>query len=77
MGWPRPFLRRRSVGYWNDLGNIKIELDEFAEDQAIPAGVVPSKQVLQKLGRYDLAKGIEKAGGFRKARAALTMSLEQ
>lgn len=64
MQWGMPVKRRRKRGYWARYESIQAELDVLAEEQGSEKGVIPSKSSLRALGRYDIAKAIEKKGGF-------------
>jgi hypothetical protein len=64
MCWAMPLKRRRKRGYWARYENIQAELDLLAEEQGSEKGLIPSKSSLRALGRYDIAKAIEKKGGF-------------
>lgn len=62
--------RRRSRGYWDDVLNIKAEIDSLVEDEALQADVLPSKWSLKALGRYDVAKAYERHGGAARVRSS-------
>jgi len=68
--------KRKPKGYWNDLGNLERELAAFIAEQALPAGVVPSKAQMLDAGRRDLAKAIERLGGANEVADMFRMEVQ-
>lgn len=64
LAWKHTPKVRRKPGFWADMNNVKAELDNLADEEGMPRGVIPTKARLQQLGRYDLTKAIERKGGF-------------
>ena len=70
LQWPKPQIRKKKVGYWRALSNIKTELDELTFDLGRPVGQMPPKAMIVAAGRLDLTRGIDRYGGLTKVRTA-------
>ncbi|CAI7792440.1 unnamed protein product [Closterium sp. NIES-53] len=57
-------VARKPRGYWDDLANLKQEVLQFQMDHNLPHNKMPSRMLLQKHGRGDLARTFEKWGGL-------------
>lgn len=63
LQWSIAKVTRRPRGYWGVMANLQHELDLFNDEFDQPMDSIPRKSYMQKLGRYDLAKGLERNGG--------------
>lgn len=63
LQWSVAKVTRRPRGYWSIIANVQNELDLFNDEFDQPMDSIPRKSFLQKLGRYDLVKGLERNGG--------------
>ena len=68
LQWSIAKVTRRPRGYWNAMANVQHELDLFNDEFDQPMNSIPRKSYMQKLGRYDLVKGLERNGGARLVR---------
>lgn len=57
LGWSR--AQARPKGFWNDLGNIRSEIDTFVQSNGLDPGVMPGKRDLLRAGRYDRSRAVE------------------
>jgi hypothetical protein len=63
LHWSIAKVTRRPRGYWSCISNLQHEIDLFNDEFDLPMDSIPKKSSLQKLGRYDLLKGLERNGG--------------
>jgi hypothetical protein len=75
LQWSVAKVSRRPRGYWCKLPNVKAELDVLIDEFALPMQCVPRKSFLEKVGRYDLWKGLERNGGAEAVRVCLCVYL--
>lgn len=69
LQWSIAKVTRRRRGYWSIMANVQHELDLFNDEFDQPMDTIPRKSYMQKLGRYDLAKGLERNGGAKVVRS--------
>jgi len=63
LGWRLAYKSRKPRGYWTSLDNMRLELKAFAEQEGLEDGKMPTRLHLQRAGRYDIARALEKWGG--------------
>ena len=71
LGWPdvpykirrRTATKKKKQSFWT-LSAVKHEIELVIAQHDLPKKVLPSKQELRNLGRYDVAKAILNQGGF-------------
>ncbi|CAI5984001.1 unnamed protein product, partial [Closterium sp. NIES-65] len=66
-------VARKPRGYWDDLANLKQEVLQFQMDHNLPHNKMPSRMLLQKHGRGDLARTFEKWGGLHEVARMLDL----
>ncbi|MEW5858037.1 MAG: hypothetical protein AB1861_11740, partial [Cyanobacteriota bacterium] len=64
----------RTSGYWDDFFNLKREILAFIDDRGA-AGMMPTRQELQKAGLSSLGKAISQHGGFHVVAEKLGLKL--
>lgn len=77
MGWALKTKARRPRGYWQNLDNLKDELESFVEDHNLAPGVMPTKNELRLHQRNDLRRAIEQMGGLRAVSESVQMKMVQ
>jgi hypothetical protein len=68
--WALRRQTRRPRGYWRNLDNIRVELDQVAFEHRMPHGVIPTKARMRALNRYDVIKAMEAMGGMLAVRTS-------
>lgn len=63
LQWSVAKEARRPRGYWGSADNIRAEVDLFNDEFHLQRGTVPQKSFLRKMGRFDIIKALERAGG--------------
>lgn len=63
-------MKRKRPGYWNSFDTLRIELEPYIRQY----GYLPSRGMLEKLGRKDLVKAIYKHEGFKKVAEKLNVN---
>ncbi|KAK9813756.1 hypothetical protein WJX73_007148 [Symbiochloris irregularis] len=71
MGWTMKSRGKRPWGWWDDIANVRSEVDEYTKLAGLPARHMPSKASVVKAGRHDLARAIERWGGLYQLAEAL------
>jgi hypothetical protein len=56
-------VRRKPRGYWNEIANVENEVLSCIAERGLKPGVMPSRPQLEELGRFDIARALEKHGG--------------
>lgn len=56
-------VRRKPRGYWNEIANVEMEVRRCIAERGLEPGVMPSRPQLEELGRFDIARALEKHGG--------------
>eukprot|EP00249_Psilotum_nudum_P020846 c27871_g1_i2 orf=79-2469(+) len=56
---------RKPKGYWDSIHNLKQEVIRFQQEHGFDKEIMPSRKSMEKSGRYDLARALEKWGGLR------------
>lgn len=64
LGWELQVPSRKPKGYWDSLPNVKLEIDEFINQNNLQSSVMPLKNDFVRAGRNDIARAIEKWGGL-------------
>jgi hypothetical protein len=54
---------RKPRGYWNEIANVEREVRRCVAERGLEPGVMPSRPQLEELGRFDIARALEKHGG--------------
>ena len=54
---------RKPRGYWNEIANVEREVRLCIAERRLEPGVMPSRPQLEELGRFDIARALEKHGG--------------
>ena len=54
---------RKPRGYWNEIANVENEVLRCVAERGLEPGVMPSRPQLEELGRFDIARALEKHGG--------------
>ena len=52
IGWDMAYNPKRPRGYWNSILNVKSEVDDFIQANALQPGVVPSLREVRGADRY-------------------------
>lgn len=76
MGWELKIKARRPRGYWQDLNNLKDEIEMFIEEHDLTPGVMPSKREMREYSRNDLRRAIEQMGGLKAVAETVEMRME-
>ncbi|CAG9466569.1 unnamed protein product [Pedinophyceae sp. YPF-701] len=71
LGWQTKGRRRKPPGYWDDLENVRAEIEGFVRLYELEEGCMPPKTAFLNHGRYDIARAIEKWGGVQEVASAL------
>lgn len=61
MGWKMEY---KQPGYWSNVENCRVAIDNFCAEMAVPMGVVPSVYSMQQAKRYDLHRAVRQWGGL-------------
>ena len=61
LGWTKNLRKPR--GYWNEIANVEREVRLCIAERGLESGVMPSRPQLEELGRFDIARALEKHGG--------------
>lgn len=67
LQWSVAKETRRPRGYWSNADNIRTEIDLFNDEFHLQRRTVPPKNFLRKMGRFDIVKALERAGGSGQA----------
>ncbi|GJP56728.1 hypothetical protein CLOM_g15780 [Closterium sp. NIES-68] len=67
-------VARKPRGYWDDPANLKQEVHQFQAEFNLPSNKMPSRRLLQKHGRGDLARTFEKWGGLHEVARMLGLT---
>lgn len=59
------YKERKPVGYWDDVRNLRNEVIAAQKELGCDPSVLPSRFSLERLGRYNLARALEKWGGAK------------
>jgi hypothetical protein len=62
---PPPRRTRKPKGYWDDLSNLRAEIERYAVSAHLPLDEMPTAAALRVAKRRDLDNAITKAGGYR------------
>eukprot|EP00884_Botryococcus_braunii_P019685 jgi/Botrbrau1/63/Bobra.0022s0056.1 len=74
LGWDAP-SRKKPKGYWDEIENLRDEIDAFIAEAGLPPGRMPAKTDFVRAGRYDMARAIERWGGIQEVADALQYQL--
>lgn len=74
LGWDAP-VQKKPRGYWDDILNLKVEIDAFIAESGLPPGRMPAKTDFVRAGRYDMARAVERWGGIQEVADALNYPL--
>ncbi|KAH7282408.1 hypothetical protein KP509_35G029500 [Ceratopteris richardii] len=61
------YKERKPFGYWDDLQNLQNEVIAVQKQLGCDAKVLPSRLSIERLGKYDLARALERWGGAKEA----------
>ncbi|KAG0631523.1 hypothetical protein M758_1G260500 [Ceratodon purpureus] len=71
------YKERKPKGYWDDLQNLHKEIMLFQKEQGKDRTLMPTRRSLEKAGRYDLARSLEKWGGLREVARVLGLQVKK
>ncbi|KAJ7519325.1 hypothetical protein O6H91_20G034800 [Diphasiastrum complanatum] len=64
LGLSLTYKQRKPKGYWDNLENIRQEILVFQKDNGEETTIMPTRKSLEKAGRFDIARALEKWGGL-------------
>ncbi|GAQ84260.1 hypothetical protein KFL_001820130 [Klebsormidium nitens] len=67
--------QQKPAGYWCDLANIEREIKALQPVIGVDRGVMPSRRMLERAGRFDIARALEKWGGAKGLAAKLGLKV--
>jgi hypothetical protein len=71
------YKERKPRGYWDNLQNLQEEILQFQIEQGKEVNHMPTRRELEKAGRYDLARSLEKWGGLREVARVLGLEMKK
>ncbi|XP_050207107.1 uncharacterized protein LOC126656560 [Mercurialis annua] len=66
---------RKPKGYWDNLENLQEEIRRFQQSWGMDPSYMPSRKSLERAGRYDIARALEKWGGLHQVSRLLALKL--
>ncbi|KAH9551058.1 hypothetical protein CY35_10G104200 [Sphagnum magellanicum] len=71
------YKQRKPRGYWDDLQNIHKEIALFQKEHGKDSTFMPTRKSLERAGRYDLARSLEKWGGLQEVARVLGLKVRK
>lgn len=69
------YKHRKPKGYWDDLENLREEINRFQRSWGMDPSFMPSRKSFERAGRYDIARALEKWGGLHEVSRLLALKV--
>ncbi|CAL9094829.1 unnamed protein product [Musa acuminata var. zebrina] len=69
------YKQRKPKGYWDNLENLQEEISRFQKNWGMDPAYMPTRKSLERAGRYDIARALEKWGGLQEVSRLLSLEL--
>ncbi|XP_074566609.1 uncharacterized protein LOC141823247 [Curcuma longa] len=69
------YKHRKPRGYWDNLENLQEEIGWFQKNWGMDPAYMPTRRSLERAGRYDIARALEKWGGLQEVSRLLSLEL--
>ncbi|XAR73149.1 hypothetical protein NMG60_11007018 [Bertholletia excelsa] len=69
------YKHRKPKGYWDNLENLQEEISRFQRSWGMDPSYMPSRKCLERAGRYDIARALEKWGGLHEVSRLLSLKV--
>ncbi|PKA64776.1 hypothetical protein AXF42_Ash016807 [Apostasia shenzhenica] len=69
------YKHRKPKGYWDNLENLQEEICRFQRSWGMDPTYMPSRKSLERAGRYDIARALEKWGGLQEVSRLLSLEI--
>ncbi|KAG6495229.1 hypothetical protein ZIOFF_043023 [Zingiber officinale] len=69
------YKHRKPRGYWDNLENLQEEISRFQKNWGMDPAYMPSRRSLERAGRYDITRALEKWGGLQEVSRLLSLEL--
>ncbi|GAV66099.1 Polyketide_cyc domain-containing protein [Cephalotus follicularis] len=69
------YKHRKPKGYWDNLENLQEEINRFQRSWGMDQSFMPSRKSLERAGRYDIARALEKWGGLHEVSRLLSLKV--
>ncbi|WOL12300.1 hypothetical protein Cni_G21066 [Canna indica] len=69
------YKKRKPKGYWDNLENLQDEISRFQKNWGMDPAYMPTRKSLERAGRYDIARALEKWGGLQEVSRLLSLQL--
>ncbi|XP_042401820.1 uncharacterized protein LOC121991827 [Zingiber officinale] len=69
------YKHRKPRGYWDNLENLQEEISQFQKNWGMDPAYMPTRKSLERAGRYDIARALEKWGGLQEVSRLLSLEL--
>ncbi|CAK8579033.1 unnamed protein product [Lathyrus sativus] len=64
---------RKPKGYWDSLENLQEEISRFQRSWGMDPSFMPSRKSFERVGRFDIARALEKWGGLHEVSRLLSL----
>ncbi|CAL5214635.1 unnamed protein product [Lathyrus oleraceus] len=64
---------RKPKGYWDNLENLQEEINKFQRSWGMDPSFMPSRKSFERVGRFDIARALEKWGGLHEVSRLLSL----
>lgn len=64
---------RKPKGYWDNLENLQDEISRFQRCWGMDPSFMPSRKSFERVGRFDIARALEKWGGLHEVSRLLSL----
>ncbi|XP_024517251.1 uncharacterized protein LOC9663170 isoform X1 [Selaginella moellendorffii] len=71
------YKRRKPRGFWQNSENLKREIQLFQKKLRSDPSRMPSRRTLERAGRYDIARALEKWGGLHEVAKVLNLQTKR
>ncbi|CAI8619192.1 unnamed protein product [Vicia faba] len=67
------YKNRKPKGYWDNLENLQEEISKFQRSWGMDPSFMPSRKSFERVGRFDIARALEKWGGLHEVSRLLSL----
>ncbi|XP_045823404.1 uncharacterized protein LOC123916092 [Trifolium pratense] len=67
------YKHRKPKGYWDNLENLQDEISRFQRSWGMDPSLMPSRKSFERVGRFDIARALEKWGGLHEVSRLLSL----